>query len=68
MDEVIVEIRDGISLKPIRKFDGRKLEESFREYLDKLRKIMDLVEPKPGELPAIGSGSWMVQDLNTELV
>ena len=51
-DEVIVEIRDGILLKPVRRFDGRKLEKSFREHLDKLRKITDLVEPKPGELAA----------------
>jgi len=51
-DEVIVEIRDGILLKPVRRFDRRKLEKSFREHLDKLRKITDLVEPKPGELAA----------------
>jgi len=49
-DEVIVEIRDGILLKPVRRFDRRKLEKSFREHLDKLRKVTDLVEPKPGEL------------------
>ena len=34
---------------PVRGFDERKLKKSFREHLDKLRKMMDLVELKPGE-------------------
>ncbi len=49
-DEVVVEIRNGILLKPVRRFDKRRLEKSLRDHLDKLRRITDLVEPKPGEL------------------
>jgi len=52
-DEVIVEVRDGIILKPIRKFDRRKLEEAFKKHLERLKKIQDLVEPKPGDLTSI---------------
>jgi len=52
-DEVIVEIRDGIILKPIRKFDRRKLEEAFKKHLERLKKIQDLVEPRPGDLTSI---------------
>ena len=51
-DEVVVEIRNGILLKPVRRFDKRRLEKSLRDHLDKLRRITDLVEPKPGELAA----------------
>ena len=51
-DEVVVEIRNGILLKPVRRFDKRSLEMSLRDHLDKLRRITDLVEPKPGELAA----------------
>ena len=49
-DEVVVEIRNGILLKPVRRFDKRRLEKSLRDHLDKLGRITDLVEPKPGEL------------------
>ena len=52
-DEVIVEIRDGILLKPLRKFDRKKLEESLKEHLERIRRIPDLKEPKPGELTTI---------------
>jgi len=51
-DEVVVEIRNGILLKPVRRFDKRSLELSFRDHLVNLRRITDLVEPKPGELAA----------------
>ena len=49
-DEVVVEIKDGILLKPVRKFDRKKLEESFKRHLDRIRRLPDLMEPKPGEL------------------
>jgi len=49
-DEVIVEIGDGIILKPVRKFDREKLRESLRRHLDRLSGIEGLREPKPGEL------------------
>lgn len=35
-DEVIVEIKDGILLKPVRKVDIEKLKKAFREHVEKL--------------------------------
>ena len=52
-DEVIVEIRDGILLKPVRRFDEERLRKAFREHLEKIRKIQGLVEPKPSELTEV---------------
>lgn len=49
-DEVIVEVGDGIILKPVRKFDRKKLEESLKMHLDRIRELPGLKEPKPGEL------------------
>ncbi len=50
-DEVIVEIKDGIILKPAkRKIDAGKLKESLRKHVEFLKKIPGRVEPKPGEL------------------
>jgi len=53
-DEVIVEIRDGIVLKPAkRSVDVDKLRESLRKHVEILREIRDRREPKPGELAQI---------------
>ena len=50
-DEVIVEIRDGIVLKPAkRNVDIDKLRRSLRKHVETLREIRDRREPKPGEL------------------
>lgn len=50
-DEVIVEIRDGIVLKPVKRgVNIEGLRESLRKHVEKLRKIQDRREPKPGEL------------------
>ncbi len=50
-DEVIVEIRDGIVLKPVkRRVDVEKLRESLRRHVEVLRKVSNRREPKPGEL------------------
>jgi len=50
-DEVIVEIRDGIVLKPAkRNVDVDKLKESLRKHVETLKGIRDRREPKPGEL------------------
>ena len=49
-DEVVVEIRDGILLKPVRKVDEEKLRKAFREHVERLRGVPGLVEPEPGEL------------------
>jgi len=53
-DEVIVEIRDGIILRPARRnVDVEKLRESLRRHVEKLSKIPGRKEPKPGELAEI---------------
>ena len=51
IDEVIVEVGDGIILKPVKKkVDVVKLKESLRKHVETLRGIPDRIEPKPGEL------------------
>jgi len=53
-DEVIVEIKDGILLKPAkRKVDVEKLRDLLREHAEKLKKIPNRREPKPGELSEV---------------
>jgi len=53
-DEVIVEVRDGIILKPAKKkVDIEKLRESLRKHVKTLKKIPGRVEPKPGELAQV---------------
>jgi antitoxin PrlF len=50
-DEVIVEIRDGIVLKPVkRRVDVDKLKESLRKHVENLKRIRDRREPEPGEV------------------
>ena len=52
-DEVIVEIRDGIVIKPTKRVNLIELREALRRHAEKLRKIRDRVEPKPGEVGEI---------------
>jgi len=52
-DEVIVEITDGILLKPVKRFDRRKLERALKKHLDNIIRLPDLKEPKPGELATV---------------
>ncbi len=53
-DEVIVEIRDGIVIKPAKKkVDVDKLRELFRKHVEKLREIPGRKEPSTGELARI---------------
>ncbi|MCD6509716.1 MAG: AbrB/MazE/SpoVT family DNA-binding domain-containing protein [Thermoprotei archaeon] len=50
-DEVIVEVRDGIILRPAkRRVDVEKLRESLREHVETLKEILGRIEPRPGEL------------------
>ena len=50
-DELIVEIRDDIVLKPAkRSVDVEKLRESLRKHVEKLMNLPSRREPKPGEL------------------
>jgi len=53
-DEVIVEVKDGIVLKPAkRRIDEEMLKESFRRHLEKLKGIKSRKEPKPGEVSVL---------------
>lgn len=53
-DEVIIEIRDGIVIKPIKKrIDVEELERKFRSHVEKIRKIKNRREPRPGELSVV---------------
>ena len=50
-DEVIVEIRDGIILRPAkRSVDVEKLRKSLERHVEILKEISRRREPKPGEL------------------
>ena len=52
-DEVIVEIRDGILLKPARKrVDTEKVRGLLRAHAERLRKLRGRREPAPGEAAA----------------
>ena len=53
-DEVIIEVRDGIILKPAKKkVDVEKLRESLRKHVETLKKIPGRIEPKTGELAQV---------------
>jgi len=52
-DEVIVEIRDGIVLKPARSRDVAKLRAALRAHVEKLRRLEGRREPRPGELSRV---------------
>ncbi|MCD6300442.1 MAG: AbrB/MazE/SpoVT family DNA-binding domain-containing protein [Staphylothermus sp.] len=53
-DEVIIEIRDGIVIKPAKKkINTDTIKEKLREHLEKLRRIKGRKEPRPGELASI---------------
>ena len=51
-DNVIVELGDGITLKPERKIDLEKLKDAFREH-DKRLTSLNATEPNPGDLAQI---------------
>ena len=52
-DELIVEIRDGILLRPVRKVDIEKLREALRKHVELIKTIQNRREPKPGGLAGI---------------
>ncbi len=52
-DEVIVEIKDGIVLKPVRKMNVRKIREAMKEHIRKLEEIKDSTEPLLGDLATV---------------
>lgn len=52
-DEVIVEIKDGIVLKPARRVSVEEVRNALRKHLDRIKRISDAVEPKPGELTRV---------------
>ncbi len=53
-DEVIVEIGDGIILKPAkRRVNEEEVRRALRAHLERLREIQGRREPKPGELAGV---------------
>ncbi len=53
-DEVIIEIRDGIVIKPAKKsINVEELRDSLRRHVEKLKDISTRKEPRPGELAKI---------------
>ncbi|MCD6196690.1 MAG: AbrB/MazE/SpoVT family DNA-binding domain-containing protein [Staphylothermus sp.] len=53
-DEVVIEVRDGIVIKPVKKkIDVEAIREKLRAHTEKLKQIKDRKEPKPGELATI---------------
>ncbi|MEM4971188.1 MAG: AbrB/MazE/SpoVT family DNA-binding domain-containing protein [Sulfolobales archaeon] len=53
-DEVIIEIRDGIVIKPAkRNINVEELRDSLRRHVEKLMNIPARKEPRPGELAKI---------------
>ena len=51
-DRVMVEIDDGIKLKPERKVDLERLRAAFREHDERLKRL-NTREPVPGELAGV---------------
>lgn len=49
-DEVVVEVGDGISLKPDRKVDAKKLRVALEGHLNRITQITGTTEPEAGEL------------------
>jgi AbrB family looped-hinge helix DNA binding protein len=63
-DEVLVEVGDGIILRPVRsRVDSDKLREAFRRHIENLKKIEERREPKPGEL----ARSYLEEEFNKSI-
>ena len=53
-DEVIVEVRDGIVLRPAKRgVDVQALRASLRAHAERLRGVPGRREPRPGELDGV---------------
>ncbi|GBC72627.1 hypothetical protein HRbin04_00017 [archaeon HR04] len=52
-DEVIVEVRDGIVLKPVRSVDQERLRRALKDHAERLGMIVSRKEPKHGSLASI---------------
>ena len=49
-DEVTVEVKDGIILKPAKKFEKERVEDALKRHLEKLKGMPSILQPKLGEL------------------
>ena len=47
-DEVLVEVGDGITLKPVRRLNKEKLKAALKDHLNRIKNVPDLIEPQPG--------------------
>ena len=53
-DEVIVEVRDGIVIKPVKKnIDRERLKELLKAHAMKVRNVREKEEPSPGEASSL---------------
>jgi len=52
-DEVTVEVKDGIVLKPVGRVDLEGLKEALDRHLELIRRNPNTIEPKPGELAKV---------------
>ncbi len=53
-DEVIVEVKDGIVIRPVKKsVDRERLKELLRQHVQRLKSIEEREEPKPGEAASL---------------
>ena len=53
-DEVIIEVRDGIVIKPVKKrINIDVIREKLRVHVEKLRQVKERRKPRPGELATI---------------
>ncbi len=53
-DEVIVEVKDGIVIRPAKKsVDRERLKEMLRQHVQRLKSIEGRNEPKPGEAASL---------------
>lgn len=53
-DEVVVEVRDGIVLRPAkRSVDEAELRRALSKHVEVLRRLPGRVEPRPGELSRV---------------
>lgn len=52
-DEVVVEVKDGILLKPVGKIDTEKLKDALERHAELVKSLPNTIEPKPGDLAKI---------------
>ncbi|MDI9644727.1 MAG: AbrB/MazE/SpoVT family DNA-binding domain-containing protein [Candidatus Verstraetearchaeota archaeon] len=52
-DEVLLEVGDEITLKPLRRSDPERLRSALGDHADRISRLEGAREPKPGELSGV---------------